>query len=343
MWSRSHACVGICRSCQTDTGLFGGTLCDLCTSRLQGPLSVWSQHLNAVVADRFVTADEEVHLRRLQHQLGLTDADIAPLLPKLMRAKALSAALAGPVPTIAVPVMLPHGEVGHYAFQATLCTTVYTEEYVRATASRTVRLARGVSFRTGGSRGRWVTQAHARTTPGTLVVTNHRIWFVPRMAAPQQMPLKALLSFNFADDGILFHFSDGSTGGGIFLVPDGEFVAAAVFGAKQRLEHWEIQRHLAVEAERAAVESTRLAEITARQEAEAQREHVRRTAAARIYKGMTKQQLLDEFGEPAAAEEKALKKATKHVFKYFPQGKGRFRLKVVLEDGVVVSWTGELA
>lgn len=165
-----------------------------------------------------------------------------------------------------------------------------------------------------------------------------------------QMPLKMLLALNYADDGINFQFSDGSTSNGFFAVHDGEFVAAAVYGAKQRLEHWEALGRLAEEQARqserqaAAVRAEEsLEQARLLREADATREHERRTAASRLARGMARAELIRTLGEPDAVDERVMKKTTKHVFKYFPAGKNKYRLKVTLEDGVVVSWAGELA
>lgn len=123
--------MATCRSCQTDTGFFGTSLCELCATRIKGPLGAWAQQLELVLADRFLSPQEEADLRAYQLHLGLSDAHIAPLMPKLMRAKALSIALTGHPPAIAVPNFLPpHGEVAHYAFPASHRTTTSVEHYV---------------------------------------------------------------------------------------------------------------------------------------------------------------------------------------------------------------------
>ncbi len=58
----------------------------------------------------------------------------------------------------------------------------------------------------------------------------------------------------------------------------------------------------------------------------------------KIRQGMTKEQLVDSWGEPVDTDEKVYKTKIKETFKYNQSGKNRFRERVFVEDGYVVGW-----
>ncbi|MGE8500062.1 MAG: hypothetical protein ACN6O6_21380 [Pseudomonas sp.] len=57
-----------------------------------------------------------------------------------------------------------------------------------------------------------------------------------------------------------------------------------------------------------------------------------------IWDGMSQEQLVDSIGQPAGIDQKYLKTKTREVWKYYPQGKNRYRLRVTLDDGEVNGW-----
>ena len=50
------------------------------------------------------------------------------------------------------------------------------------------------------------------------------------------------------------------------------------------------------------------------------------------------EQLLDSIGRPIDRDQRVLKTKTKETWKYHPSGRNRYRLRVMLEDDVVVGW-----
>lgn len=133
-----------------------------------------------------------------------------------------------------------------------------------------------------------------------------------------------------------------------WLVP--LFVAAlALFGysllkasrtrKKQRAE-LERQRQAAQEARRAGEQKRRAAR--------AMRERllakygdpavVAQIARHRYWQGQTAEQLRDSLGAPVDTDARTLKTKTKEIWKYRQLGANRYRLRVTLEDGVVVAW-----
>jgi hypothetical protein len=57
-----------------------------------------------------------------------------------------------------------------------------------------------------------------------------------------------------------------------------------------------------------------------------------------FWQGQTAEQLLDSLGTPVDVDKKVLKTKAKEIWKYHQTGKGRYRLRITLENGGVVGW-----
>nr|WP_288355142.1 hypothetical protein [uncultured Pseudomonas sp.] len=57
-----------------------------------------------------------------------------------------------------------------------------------------------------------------------------------------------------------------------------------------------------------------------------------------IWDGMTQAQLIDSIGGPSAIDQKYLKTKMREVWKYRPQGKNRYGLRITIDDGIVNGW-----
>jgi hypothetical protein len=57
-----------------------------------------------------------------------------------------------------------------------------------------------------------------------------------------------------------------------------------------------------------------------------------------IWQGMTADMLRESRGKPDEQEKSVLKTKTKETWKYGKTGKNRFRLRVMIENGLVVGW-----
>ncbi len=56
------------------------------------------------------------------------------------------------------------------------------------------------------------------------------------------------------------------------------------------------------------------------------------------WQGQTTEQLVLSLGRPADFDESVKRTKTTHVFKYHPNGIGRYNLRITLDDGIVVGW-----
>lgn len=57
-----------------------------------------------------------------------------------------------------------------------------------------------------------------------------------------------------------------------------------------------------------------------------------------FWQGQSEEQLMDSLGKPLDIDQKVLKTKTKEVWKYNRTGKGRYSLRITLENGEVVGW-----
>ncbi|OUD11714.1 DUF2845 domain-containing protein [Thioflexithrix psekupsensis] len=57
-----------------------------------------------------------------------------------------------------------------------------------------------------------------------------------------------------------------------------------------------------------------------------------------FWQGQTTEQLIDSLGKPLDIDKKVMKTKTKETWKYNKTGRGRYALRIILEDGYVVGW-----
>jgi cbb3-type cytochrome oxidase subunit 3 len=57
-----------------------------------------------------------------------------------------------------------------------------------------------------------------------------------------------------------------------------------------------------------------------------------------FWQGQTPMQLIDSLGHPADIDKKVLKTKSKEIWKYNQTGRGRFSLRITIENDLVVGW-----
>lgn len=65
---------------------------------------------------------------------------------------------------------------------------------------------------------------------------------------------------------------------------------------------------------------------------------VQRMLQERVWQGQTVQELADSLGAPAAVDRKMLATRTREIWKFYPNGVNRYRLRVTLDDNIVIGW-----
>lgn len=58
----------------------------------------------------------------------------------------------------------------------------------------------------------------------------------------------------------------------------------------------------------------------------------------RLWQGQTAVELADSLGGPQVIDRKMLATRRREIWKYYPQGANRYRLRVTLDDGIVTGW-----
>lgn len=64
-------------------------------------------------------------------------------------------------------------------------------------------------------------------------------------------------------------------------------------------------------------------------------EIVQRILRRNYWQGQTAEQLRDSLGQPASVDGGLLKTRKREVWKYYPSGKNRYRLRITLDDDIV--------
>lgn len=201
-------------------------------------LRAWEQRLDWFLSDRMMTPEREADLRAYQTQLGLSDAEIAGSLPKLFRAKQLTQISYGYLPTVTPGnVMLPKGEICHFASGSALYQEVHNRQYVSATTtSGPIRFGRA---RIGGTQrrhmGQWVeTSSTQCIATGTFLITNNSVWFVSHSIIT--IPLTAIIGMNYYSNALELQYF-GREERNFFSLADGELAAFTLHAARKVLEN----------------------------------------------------------------------------------------------------------
>jgi hypothetical protein len=197
----------------------------------------YRSYLDHALADEVLTEDEE----RVVDQIGnalYADAEDAQL--EILRDYRVRLFIAmandGRLPSLpASGMLLKKGETLHLVASAALMKEVVHKEYRSGSRGYSFRIAKGVSYRVGASRGQMVEVGRSLEVAdsGTLSMTSHRAVFTGERKTVE-MPYAKLLDMNVYTDGVQFHLS-GRQNPSMFRVESGEMVAAIVNTASQRL------------------------------------------------------------------------------------------------------------
>lgn len=129
--------MAACVRCGAETGTFSGAQCGRCVAHVADARTRWMALFHTLTADRFLDSSEEARLRQHQHELGLSDADMAPVMPQLMRAKVLSAAASAQAAPIDFPgLSLAPGDRVFWWCDATVTLQEERTEWVKGFQGR---------------------------------------------------------------------------------------------------------------------------------------------------------------------------------------------------------------
>jgi hypothetical protein len=100
---------------------------------------------------------------------------------------------------------------------------------------------------------------------------------------------------------------------------------------------WQARKEAMEVQQAAGTEAARLADLAAR----FGERDARRVIAGDIWVGQTAEMLRAALGEPAAVDERVQPAKAIQIWKYQPNEQGRYGMRVMLEDGVVASWSSK--
>lgn len=220
--------------------IMGRRICVACETRANRARGAFVQYAYRCLADGLLSPEEESSLRDYQAQLALSDADIADIVPSLLRAKAFWSLAQGQLPEAAPPFMLDANERCHAVVGSRLFEEHTTRVRVGAYAGTSFRISKHIRIYQGGSRGVSVPVTQLQPVgDGTLCITSERILFVgPRTA---DIGFKKLLGIDPYRDGLEPHYS-GKKKRQVFAVQDGEWVANIALVAAQQFSRREPPR-----------------------------------------------------------------------------------------------------
>ena len=134
----------------------------------------------AAKADGLVTHEEEAELQRVQTALSIPEKDIRRTKRELARLRLITEIQRGNLPKVSVPsLILQKAEEAHWSEPASLIEErVVGLRYVGSSQGISFRIAKGVTYRVGASRGQLVVdKANVPVSTGDLVLTNKRVVF----------------------------------------------------------------------------------------------------------------------------------------------------------------------
>jgi len=192
----------------------------------------WSRYVDACLADGVLDPDEERRIVQFAKANDLTrdELDQNGALTRLLQAAVIRDVLHGvipPTPSNAqnLPVVLQKGEQAIWNFE----TSQYYEDrtrrqYVGGSSGVSIRVARGVYFRTGAFRGTPVeTTERVLVDQGATIVTTKNLYFAGPTKA-LRIPYAKVVAFTPYTDGVGVIRDAASAKAQVFVTGDGWFI-----------------------------------------------------------------------------------------------------------------------
>ncbi|HJH09071.1 MAG TPA: TerB family tellurite resistance protein [Psychrobacter pasteurii] len=171
---------------------------------LKGFIKAYKKAYEHVVSDDVVTDQEDKALERIQRLFNIPSDMIAAELQVLDKHKLLRQIQSGILPTCHTNIILKKDEVAHFSYFADLIEErAVRGRYQGGSAGVSIRVAKGVSFRVGQSRGTYQSDREpVAVSSGKLIVTNKRIIFDGDKKS-FNITIGQLLSYEVFDNSIL--------------------------------------------------------------------------------------------------------------------------------------------
>lgn len=170
----------------------------------QGFIQAYKKAYEHIMSDEVVTQQEHEALKRIQRLFNIPSDKISAELQVLDKHKVLRQIQSGILPTCHTNIILKKGEVAHFSYFADLIEErAVRGRYQGGSAGVSFRVAKGVSFRVGQSRGTYHSDREpVAVSSGKLTVTNKRIIFDGDKKG-FNITIGQLLSYEVFDNSIL--------------------------------------------------------------------------------------------------------------------------------------------
>ena len=146
-------------------------------------------------------------------------------IPAIMPPGALAQIRQGIIPTMRTDrIMLRQGETCHFSERAVQVTEKTRKRYIGSSNDFSIRLCRGITYRTGRNKGRPIEETYIEKTKGLLYVTNKRVIFVSDKNAFDKN-LNKMTAITPYSNAVQFQFSSKTH---TLLVPDGQVVSTLI-------------------------------------------------------------------------------------------------------------------
>jgi hypothetical protein len=199
--------------------------------------NVFRAYAETVLADDHLTVQEELSFFDLSEALGVDDEALGTTYRDVLFRLVVARANDGRLSEIEEPRLLRKGDEAVYLeTQAALMKEVAIREYQGGYGGFSFRVAKGVRYSTGRTRGRSVvvgTELQIADV-GILSVSSKRLAFIGERKS-MEFPYAKLMSFEVYSDGIRLHASNRQTTP-LFKLESGDVVAATLNEAMQRFE-----------------------------------------------------------------------------------------------------------
>jgi hypothetical protein len=203
----------------------------------QRKVQAWQGLAQRTLADDLLTLEEENELADAAQALDLNFDSLMQGSPDLRKRLAIAQANDGRMAVIDQPSLMTKGdEVVHSEWAAQLMKEVVHREYRGGSGGASFRIAKGVSVRTGSSRGQMVETGRSLqpADQGVLSITDRRLVFVGSRKT-QECRFDKIVGLEVFSDAIRVAVSNRQTPS-LYAVADGEIVAAQINAASQHAD-----------------------------------------------------------------------------------------------------------
>jgi hypothetical protein len=166
----------------------------------------------AIMADNIISDDEAEQLRRIQKLLMIPDTEINEVKVSISRIQIINQIQNGVLPNIQpTGLILQKGEIAHLEELGNLLEEkVIKRGYVGGSQGLSFRIAKGITYRVGASKGQLVSEtAMVPASTGRLVITDRRVVFSGDRKS-FNIKLDSILNIEMYTDGLNITDSRGT-------------------------------------------------------------------------------------------------------------------------------------